>query len=109
MFQDFAAKALPSEQPNHAAARPFEEAGRLLQRYPDLDAAKLARLIDLYRNFAALDTAMIVSNEALAPKLRQFTADHRSKIRKPFGQYAALIGYVVVTIAAVLWALAYAM
>lgn len=88
MFQDFPAKALPQEQPNPPAARPFEEAGALIARYPRLNEAELARLIDLYRNFAALDTAMVVSNQDLLPKLRRFTAEHRWKIRKPFGQYA---------------------
>ena len=109
MFQNFAARALPQDHPNPPAPRPFEEAGTLIARYPHLDERELGRLIHLYRDFAAVDTAMIVSNDDLAPKLRRFAADHRSKIRKPFGQYAALVGYVVVTIGAVVWALIYAM
>ena len=81
-----------------------EEAGDLIRRYPNLSEIELARLINLYREFSALDMALTMSDEELAPRLDRFSADHRSKIRTPFRQYAALILYLVLTIIALAWA-----
>ena len=67
---------------------------------------ELARLINQYRDLSALDMALMLSEESLAPKLDRFSADYRSKIRTPFRQYAALVGYAVLGIAVVAWAIA---
>ena len=105
MFQDFGAKALTLDQQS-AAPTPRDEAAALIRRYPNLGETELARLINLYRGFSALDMALILSNEELAPNLDRFSTDHRSKIRTPFRQYAALVGYAVVAAAALAWTVA---
>jgi hypothetical protein len=83
-----------------------EQAMPLLARYPNLSEIELARLINLYRQFSALDTALLLSDRALAPKLDRFTAENRSKVRLPFRQYAGLLFYIVLTIGGVAWAIA---
>jgi hypothetical protein len=50
--------------------------------------------------------ALILSDEKLAPGLDRFSADHRSSIRTPFRQYAALVGYAVLGLTVVAWAVA---
>jgi hypothetical protein len=104
MFQEFSAKALASEPPAAPAPRPLEEARALIGRYPNLSETELARLINVYRQLSALDMALMLSDEKVAPRLDRFSADHRSKIRTPFRQYAALVGYAVLGVAAVAWA-----
>ena len=102
MFQEFGAKALTLD-PQPGAPTPRDEAAALIRRYPNLGETELARLINLYRGFSALDMALILSDEKLAPHLDRFSTDHRSKIRTPFRQYAALVGYAVVAVAALAW------
>ena len=60
----------------------------------------------MYRDLSALDMALMLSDEKLAPNLDRFSADHRSKIRTPFRQYAALVAYAVAGVAAIVWAAA---
>jgi hypothetical protein len=87
---------------------PQEQVRLLLARYPNLGETELARLINLYRGFSALDSALLLSDEALAPRLDRFTQDHRSKVRPPFRQYAGLLFYAVLTIGALAWAISIA-
>ena len=89
-----------------AASTRREEASALLTKYPNLNADDLTRLTELYRAFSALDTALILSDGAIAPKLDQFTAENRSKLRLPFRQYAGLLFYTGLTLVAVVWVLA---
>lgn len=109
MFQDLSAKALSFEQPQSAIPRPLDETRALIRRYPNLSEVELARLINLYRELSALDMALMLSDEEVAPRLDQFSADHRSKIRKPFRHYAGLVGYAVVGLAVLVWAVAFAL
>lgn len=102
MFQSFNASAIPFEQPQRP--RPLDEARELIGRYPSLSEIELARLINVYRELSALDMALMLSDEKLAPSLDRFSADHRSKIRTPFRQYAALVVYAVAGVAAIVWA-----
>ena len=81
MFQDFSARALAPDHPQSAATMRREEAGDLIRRYPNLGEIELARLINLYREFSALDMALTMSDEELAPRLDRFSADHRSKMQ----------------------------
>jgi len=107
MFQNFNAGA-PARfgQPQHANPRPLDEARELIGRYPNLSEIELARLINVYRELSALDTALMLSDERLAPNLDRFSGDHRSNIRTPFRQYAALVAYAVAGVAAIAWAAA---
>jgi hypothetical protein len=100
MFQSFDARALPFG--------PADEARELISRYPNLSETELARLINLYRELSARDMALMLSDERLAPSLDRFSTDHRSRIRTPFRQYAALVGYALIGVAALAWAAAFA-
>jgi len=106
MFQSFSAKALVFEQPHAPAPRPADEARELLSRYPNLSETALARLINLYRGLSALDVALMLSDEKLAPHLDRFSAEHRSRIRTPFRQYAALVAYAVAGLVMLAWVIA---
>jgi hypothetical protein len=108
MFQSFSARALPFDQPQSAGPRPAEEARELIGRYPNLSETELARLINLYRDLSALDMALMLSDDRLTPSLDRFSTDHRSRIRTPFRQYAALVGYALVGVAVITWAAAFA-
>ena len=108
MFQSFSAQALSFEQAQPVSPKPFDEVRQLIRRYPSLSEIELARLINVYRELSALEMALMLSDERLASNLDRFSADHRSKIRKPFRQYAALVGYAVLGIATVAWAMAVA-
>lgn len=105
MFQNFSARALAFDSP-HPAPRPADEARELIGRYPNLSEIELARLINLYRELSSLDMALMLSDQKLAPKLDRFSADHRSRIRTPFRQYAALVGYAVLGLTVLVWAIA---
>jgi hypothetical protein len=106
MFQNVGAKALAYPQSQVSPARPLEQASELIARYPNLSEIELARLINLYRELSALDVALMISDEQLGPRLDSFSSDHRSKIRTPLRQYAALVGYAVLAVGAVAWAAA---
>ena len=108
MFQNFNAKALSFEQPHSPVPPELDEARELIRRYPNLSEIELARLINLYRGLSALEMALMLSDEKVAPNLDRFSADHRLRIRTPFRQYAALVAYAVVGVAVVVWAAAFA-
>ena len=107
MLHDF--RQSSSAQSRSAAHRPDgEEAAKLLSRYPALSEIELAYLINLYRRLPPLDVALILSDEMLAPKIDQFSKDHRSKVRIPFRQYAVLVWIAVAGLAVLAWAVAFA-
>lgn len=108
MFQDFNAKPLAFQQSEPPAPRPLDEARALIARYPKVSEIELARLINLYRQLSALDMALMLSDEKLAPSLDRFSADHRSRIRPRFRDYAALAGYAVLGLVALAWAVRFA-
>jgi hypothetical protein len=107
MSNSCAAGPSPAIQ-SEPSGTPLEQARALVARYPNLSETELARLINLYRGFSALETALMLSDEALAPRFDRFTAENRSKVRPPFRQYAGLLLYTVVTMAALAWAVAVA-
>jgi hypothetical protein len=101
MFQEFSNTALAIAP---APARPApEEARELVERYPNLSEIELARLIGLYRRFSALDMALMISDDALGPKLDRFIQDHRRQLRSPFSHYALFVAYGLIAIAIVAW------
>jgi hypothetical protein len=104
MMEYVGAKALTRAK-TEPAGTPLEQVTQLVRRYPNLSEIELARLINLYRNSSALDMALMLSDEGLAPTLDRFSRDHRSRVRKPFRQYAGLLVYVALTIGAVIWAI----
>ena len=108
MFQSLSAKALAFEPPKSPAPTPADEVRELLGSYPNMSETALARLINLYRGLSALDVALMLSDEKLAPRLDRFSSDHRSRIRTPFRQYAALVAYAFVGVAVITWAAAFA-
>lgn len=106
MLHDFS-QSSPAQSRSAAHGPHGDEAARLLSRYPALSEIELARLINLYRRLPALDVALFLSDEILAPKIDQFSKDHRSKVRIPFRQYAVLVWIAVAGLALLAWALAF--
>jgi hypothetical protein len=102
MFQDFGAKALAQQPISRANAA--RQAVELIGRYPNLSEIELARVINLYRELSALDMALMLSDEELAPKLDHFSRDHGRRLRTPFRQYAALVGIAAAGIIVAVWA-----
>src|SRR5688572_4699239 len=108
MFQDFSATALANGQAERAASAALQEFTELIDRYPMLSDAQLARSRNPHRELSALDVALMISDEDIGPKLDRFFTDHRSAIRTPFRQYAVLVAIAVAAVAIVGWALAVA-
>ena len=106
MLHDFS-QSSPAQSRSEVHRTAGEEAARLLSRYPKLSEIELARLITLYRQLPALDVALILSDDMLAPKIDQFSKDHRSKVRIPFRQYAVLVWIAVAGLAILAWAVAF--
>jgi hypothetical protein len=104
MPQDLREKALSIQEPQSTANSPSDEARELIARYPNLSEAELVRLISQYRDLSALDMALMLSDDNLAPKLDRFSSDHRSRTRTPFRHYAALLAYAAVAVGMVAWA-----
>jgi len=105
MSSAYSARALPTEPLRWPISTPLEDARELIARYPNLSEGQLARLINLYPELTALDTALMLSDEQLAPRLDRFSADHRSRIRPPLSHYSALLIYAGLTIAVLVWAI----
>jgi hypothetical protein len=91
-----------------SAGTPQEQARALLARYPNLSETELTALIELYRRFSALDTALLLSDQELAPRLDRFTSENRSRVRVPFRQYAGLVVYILLTLGVLAWAISVA-
>ncbi|HKX92822.1 MAG TPA: hypothetical protein VJM15_10420 [Sphingomicrobium sp.] len=108
MFQTFSADAAPINRRDPSASPPRDEVRKLIARYPNLNEIELARLINLYRRLPAVDMALMLSDEKLAPNLDRFSSNHRSDLRPPFRDYAGLMLYVGITIAVLVWAIAVA-
>lgn len=107
MLQFVGVKELTRAQAEPAGT-PLEQVTELIRRYPNLSEIELTSLINLYRNQSALDMALMLSDDGLAPTLDRFSREHRSRLRKPFRQYAGLLMYAALTIGAVIWAIAVA-
>lgn len=93
------------EEPSGVA---LQQAAELVDRYPNLSEIELVRLINLYRELSALEVALLISEDELAPKLGRFVKDHRSKVRTPFRQYAVLVAIAAAGIALFIWVLLFA-
>lgn len=78
-------------------------ASDLLDRYPDLSEAELARLIGTYRKMSTVDIALMLSDETLGPKLQRFAKDHKRAIKAPFRDYAFIVVLALTGIAVVAW------
>jgi hypothetical protein len=108
MITEMNATQRRAPDPHARSAIAREQVTDLVARYPNLDEIELARLINSYRDLSAMDFALMISDEALAPKMDRFATDHRSKIRTPFRHYAALVAYAILAVMAVGWAASFA-
>jgi len=108
MVQTIDTKPPPGSKTERSTESAVARASELLGRYPNLSETELALLINLYREFSALDMALMISDDTLGPKFDQFSSENRSRIHTPFRQYAALVGTGVLGIFAIAWALAFA-
>jgi hypothetical protein len=104
MFQDFGRTALISRPAEPLARDTAGQVAELVARYPNLSEIELARLINLYGDLSALDMALMISDTELAPRLDSFFNDHRSRLRTPFRQYAALVVVAALGICIAVWA-----
>ena len=77
----------------------------LFERYPHVSDRELDHLIAVFPRLPALDVALMLSDEDLAPKLTAFRRDHHKRIRTPFRDYAVLIGIAVVGTAVSIWSM----
>ena len=84
--------------------RSSSEAAELVSRYPDLTGDELAHLIEMFPRLPAVDVALMLSDEVLAPRLNAFSRDHRSKLRTPFREYAVFVAIAFVGIVVTAWA-----
>lgn len=107
MFQDFGAVASARGRAQAPGSPSLEQAAELISRYPNLSEIELARLINLYRELSALDVALMISDEQLAPRLDRFVGEHRSEVKTPFRQYAVLVAIAVAGFALAAWVVAF--
>ena len=107
MFQDFSGAASAQVRVLAPGSPSLEQAAELIGRYPKLSEIELSRLIDLYRQLSALDVALMIADEQLAPRLDRFVREHRSQLRTPFRQYAILVAIALMGIVLVAWVVAF--
>ena len=107
MFQDFSGAVSARGGAPAPGSPALEQAAELIGRYPNLSEIELARLINLYRELSALDVALMISDEQLAPRLDRFVGEHRSEVRPPFRQYAVFVAIAVAAVALVVWVVAF--
>lgn len=107
MLQDFSGAVSARERALAPGSPSLEQAAELIVRYPNLSEIELARLINLYRELSALDVALMISDEQLAPRLDRFVKEHRSEVRTPFRQYAILVAIAVAGFALATWVVAF--
>ena len=107
MFQDFNSAASARVRVLAPGSPSLEQAAELIGRYPKLGEIELIRLINLYRQLSALDVALMISDEQLAPRLDRFVREHRSQLRTPFRQYAVLVAIAIMGIVLVAWVVAF--
>lgn len=107
MFQDFSGAASARGRAQAPGSPLLEQAAELVARYPNMSEVELVRLISLYRELSALDVALMISDEQLAPRLDRFAGEHRSELRTPFRQYAVLVAIAVVGVLLASWVVAF--
>lgn len=107
MFQDFSGAASARGRAQPPGSPSLEQAAELIGRYPKLSEIELARLINLYRQLSALDVALMIADEQLAPRLERFVGEHRSELRTPFRQYAVLVAIAVLGFVLMAWVVAF--
>ncbi len=103
MFQDFSNAASARGRIQAPGSPSLEQAAELMNRYPNLTKIELARLISLYRELSALDVALLLSDENLAPRLERFVGVHRAEVRTPFRQYAILVAIALAGLFLATW------
>lgn len=91
MFKEFGAAQSTHGRVQAPGSPSLDQVAELISRYPDLSEIELTRLINLYRELSALDVALMISDQQLAPRLDRFVSEHRSDVKTPFRQYATLV------------------
>ncbi len=78
------------------------EATQLISRYPDLTAAELDRLIDIYPRLPILDVGIMTSDPSISTRLDAFCREHGRKLKR---SNAGLLLFLILPIAVFIWAL----
>lgn len=94
----------PREPSHESEGTSYDQMVSLLSRYPTLNAAELGKLVHLYREMSALELAHLLSDAEIAPVLNRFHAENRSRLRRPFGEYAVFVFIAVAAVATAGWA-----
>ena len=92
--------ALPTEHWLRAG-----EATALIQRYPELSAWEVDRLVKIYPHLPMLHVALMTSDDELAPRLEAFQRDHGRRLRIPFRQLGGLLIPLAIMFVVLLWAI----
>lgn len=87
------------------ASTAHETAAELLNRYPHVTRPERELLIAIFPKLSNVDIAMMLSDEALGPKLEAFRRDNAASIRTPIRQYAVLVFIAVLGVLGVIWSL----
>ena len=107
MFQDFSQAASARAPERMGGSLALDQASELVARYPKLDQGEVDRLASLYRELSALDVALLMADQQLAPRLERFVDEHSSKVRTPLRDYALLLAIVASGALLVVWAVAF--
>ena len=83
----------------------LDRVARLLGRYPDIGTAEKAEIIRFIKKGPRREVALLISRDALKPKLDRFKADHRKDFSAGWKDLlmAALIVGAVVGACLLLW------
>ena len=98
--------ATQAQSPTPRWRRPSQitlEIEGLLDRYPMLGEAELARLIESVPHLPARDAVLMSADDRLAKKLEALHREHGDRIEAPIGGLLAFLILPAMVIAAVLW------
>ncbi|MBB5707016.1 hypothetical protein [Sphingopyxis panaciterrulae] len=85
------------------ASQRTQEAERLLARYPRLDEADLARLVETFPAVPLIDKAVMSADAHLSDKLAAFCHDHGSRLNTPVAALSLSLLLPLVGALAALW------
>lgn len=91
--------------PQREGAGRRKDVSDLLRRYPDVTAAEAAEILRFLKKAPPVETALLLSETELQPKLNQFREDHRSHFAFGGRDSLILLALLVAVVAAciLLW------
>lgn len=77
------------------------EATQLISQYPNLTAAELDRLIDIYPRLPILDVGLMTADPSISTRLDAFCREHGRKLKR---SNAGLLLFLILPIVVMIWA-----